>query len=175
MAEHGMVNIHPDQGADEDETTYCAVHPDRETSLRCNRCERLMCAQCAVQTPIGYRCRECVREVESGFFTGTNLDYLTGFGVSAAGGGLGAVAVGFVPFWLLAIFLGIIAGGFIAQLVIRFTGRRRGRYTAQVTTGGTLIGVYVVSLLLYGALIPPFPLLIFGGLAAAAVWGRFNV
>ena len=42
-----------------DEVTYCAVHPDRETGLRCNKCGRLMCAECAVPTPVGYRCREC--------------------------------------------------------------------------------------------------------------------
>ena len=40
-----------------EETTYCAVHPDRETSLQCNRCGRYMCVECAVHTPVGYRCR----------------------------------------------------------------------------------------------------------------------
>ena len=44
-----------------DGLTYCEVHPDRETSLRCNKCGRLMCTECAVLTPVGYRCRECVR------------------------------------------------------------------------------------------------------------------
>jgi len=40
---------------------YCYVHPDRETLLRCNRCERPICQSCAVLTPTGYRCKECVR------------------------------------------------------------------------------------------------------------------
>ncbi len=39
----------------------CANHPERETGLRCNRCGKPICSQCAVQTPVGYRCRECVR------------------------------------------------------------------------------------------------------------------
>ena len=34
---------------------YCEKHPDREARLRCNRCNRLMCTQCAVRTPTGYR------------------------------------------------------------------------------------------------------------------------
>jgi hypothetical protein len=35
--------------------------PDRETYLRCNRCERHICTSCAVLTPTGYRCKNCVR------------------------------------------------------------------------------------------------------------------
>jgi hypothetical protein len=40
---------------------HCYVHPNRETSLRCNNCDRPICAACAIRTPTGYRCRECVR------------------------------------------------------------------------------------------------------------------
>ena len=43
------------------EKMYCYNHPQRETVLRCNRCERPMCTSCAVLTPTGYRCKECVR------------------------------------------------------------------------------------------------------------------
>ena len=50
-------------------TLYCYVHPDRETGLRCNRCERPICADCAVLTPTGYRCKECVREQKKVFDT----------------------------------------------------------------------------------------------------------
>ncbi len=41
--------------------TYCANHPGVETSLRCNKCGKPICAKCAVRTPTGYRCKECVR------------------------------------------------------------------------------------------------------------------
>ncbi|HYN88142.1 MAG TPA: tetratricopeptide repeat protein, partial [Ardenticatenaceae bacterium] len=43
-----------------EEMLHCSVHPDRETMLRCNRCGRPMCPECAVRTPVGLRCRECV-------------------------------------------------------------------------------------------------------------------
>ena len=36
--------------------TYCANHPGVETSLRCNKCGKPICAKCAVRTPTGYRC-----------------------------------------------------------------------------------------------------------------------
>ncbi len=35
-----------------DETTlHCYLHPERETLLRCNNCERPICTKCAVLTP----------------------------------------------------------------------------------------------------------------------------
>ena len=37
----------------------CARHPDTETFLRCGRCDTPICAKCAVQTPVGARCRAC--------------------------------------------------------------------------------------------------------------------
>ena len=35
----------------EGEIHYCAVHNDRDTELRCNRCDRYMCIDCAKRTP----------------------------------------------------------------------------------------------------------------------------
>ena len=67
---------------EETTTLYCYVHPNRETGLRCNRCERPICADCAVLTPTGYRCRECVREQKKVFDTAEWYDYLLGFVVA---------------------------------------------------------------------------------------------
>ena len=39
-----------------DERTVCANHSDRETGLRCNRCDKFICAECASKTPVGYSC-----------------------------------------------------------------------------------------------------------------------
>ena len=68
----------------EGEIHYCAVHNDRDTELRCNRCDRYMCIDCAKRTPIGYTCRECVRGHENKFFAGTTLDY-TLVGITSLG------------------------------------------------------------------------------------------
>ena len=61
------------------ETLYCYVHPNRETSLRCNHCERPICADCAVLTPTGYRCKECVKGQQKVFDTSEWYDYVLGF------------------------------------------------------------------------------------------------
>jgi len=54
---------------------YCANHPQVETSLRCNRCGKPICPKCAVSTPTGYRCRECVRGQQKVFETAEWYDY----------------------------------------------------------------------------------------------------
>ena len=66
-------------------TLYCYVHPNRATTLRCNRCERPICAEDAVLTPTGYRCRECIRSQQRIFDTALWYDYITAFVSSAIG------------------------------------------------------------------------------------------
>ena len=160
-----------------EEATFCAVHPDRETALRCNRCDRLMCTQCAVQTPVGYRCRECVRQHDDKFFTGTNTDYLIVFAVTSILGALGLLAVllllgGFLIFVLL---LSIPIGGAIGELALRLTGRRRGRYSGYIAAGGVVAGVLTVRLFVFGTLVPNLAVIVYTGVVAVTVYGRFRV
>ena len=72
----------------ESDVNYCAVHRQRDTELRCNRCDRYMCIDCARRTPVGYTCRECVRGHENKFYQGTLVDYALVAAVSAVGGAL---------------------------------------------------------------------------------------
>src|SRR5215216_5549585 len=74
---------------------YCANHPDTETLLRCNRCEKPICLKCAVLTDVGYRCKECIRGVQASYFNAIPTDNIIGFGVATVVTAIAAPIAGF--------------------------------------------------------------------------------
>lgn len=44
------------------EAPTCYRHPDRQTYVRCNRCERYICGDCMRTAAVGHQCVECVRD-----------------------------------------------------------------------------------------------------------------
>jgi hypothetical protein len=122
----------------ETDVLYCENHPQIETSLRCNRCEKPICTRCAVLTPTGYRCRECVRGQQKTFNTAQWYDYLT---AAILGGGLSFLGSLIVPaLGFFTIFLAPIAGGLIGEAIRFGIRRRRSRRLYQVGTIATALG-----------------------------------
>ena len=50
--------------------SVCYRHPERETKLGCGRCGKPICSSCARSTTVGYRCPDCVQELQSRYHTG---------------------------------------------------------------------------------------------------------
>ncbi len=162
------------ENALENEIHYCALHPERDTELRCNRCERYMCVDCAVRTPVGYTCRECVRGHEDRFFEGTVIDYGLVAAICAAGGALTTFALLLIGgFLILGFIVAPAIGGAAAQIALQLTGRRRGRYSGYLAAGGVLAGGIASALLLFGGL--GIFTLLYLALASSAAYARFKV
>lgn len=134
---------------------YCANHPNRETMLRCNRCDKPICYQCAVQTPVGYRCKECVRGQQAVFYNATGADLPLAAATALILGGL----LGVLAFLVLgrfgwfsylgAILVGPIAGGGVAEAVRRAVRKRRARHLRWVAAAAFVAGIFLGGLLLY--------------------------
>lgn len=127
-----------------DMTMVCANHPNRETTLRCNRCEKPICTKCAVLTPVGYRCPECVRGQQRVFDTARSADGLIAAVISAAAVGVAGFILSYLGFWSLIV--APVVGGGIAEVIRRAVGRRRSRRLPWMAVLGGSLGLIVVVL-----------------------------
>lgn len=123
----------------EEELTFCANHPDKETGLRCNRCDKYICAQCAMQTPSGYRCKECIREQGKKFDTAEVQDYVIVFILSAVLSGIGAF-ISSILWFIFIFFLAPGIGVLIADIVRKAINRRRSKNLFYTAAAGVIIG-----------------------------------
>ena len=84
-----------------------------------------MCVECAIKTPTGYRCKECVRGQQKIFETAITQDYIFGVLIALALGYIGALIATRIGFFV--IFLAPFAGGIIAEAVRKVINKRRSK------------------------------------------------
>lgn len=119
-------------------TLYCDNHPNVETTLRCNRCEKPICAKCAVLTETGYRCTECVHQQQKTFDTATWFDYLLAIGIALILAYIGSLLTSRIGFF--TIFVAPIAGIVIAEAIRFVIRRRRSKRLFKATAAATAFG-----------------------------------
>ncbi len=129
-----------------DQPTVCYRHPETETALHCNRCDKPICAKCARRTPTGYRCPDCIKELGKVFVTARWYDYLTGFATAAFLSVIASLLFGLVSgfggFFLLffIVAIGAGAGSLIAEAVRVVIGKRRAKSLFITAAAGVVVG-----------------------------------
>nr|WSY53319.1 rhomboid family intramembrane serine protease [Streptomyces sp. NBC_00886] len=111
----------------------CYRHPDRETGIRCTRCERPICPECMVSASVGFQCPECVRDGSGTGHVPTAAQPRTIVG--------GAVAAD--PRLATKILIGVCVVVYLVQLAVgdRFTERFELLGQAYIPLFGSVEGI----------------------------------
>ena len=120
------------------DSLYCANHPQTDTMLRCNRCEKPICSKCAVLTDTGYRCKECVRGQQKVFETAEAIDYPIAFIIAVVLSYIGSLIAPKMHFFV--IILAPISGTIVAEAVRFSVRKRRANNLFIIAAAGALIG-----------------------------------
>lgn len=119
----------------------CANHPKVETTLRCNHCDKPICPKCAVQTPVGYRCHDCIRGHQKVFETSTAIDLPIAGAIALISVGLATVLLDLLGFW--GLFVAPIVGGGIAELIRLAVKKHRSRQLTITSIVSGILGVLI--------------------------------
>lgn len=143
-------------GAEADDCQmFCYRHPTTETWLRCGRCDQPICTKCAVQGPVGFRCRECGRVANDPLTSFTPRQLVLGLGVSTAAGAVAGFVGAYIGFF--SIVIGYFAGRIVADAVTRVIGYKRGPVMLVILFGGILVGSALGFALQYASVFAQIP------------------
>ena len=56
----------PSEGPAATGVPTCYRHPDRETWIRCQRCDKPICPDCMRDAAVGFHCPDCVKQASKG-------------------------------------------------------------------------------------------------------------
>lgn len=144
MTTEGAAAIDATSLAD-DGRLFCYRHPDRETYISCGRCDRPICTRCAMQGPVGFRCKKCGTLANDPLTKMSATQIVLGFAVAAGGGAVSGLIAG--QFSIFGIFIAFFAGGITAEAVTRVTGYKRGPLMLGIVLGGIVAGTLVGAVL----------------------------
>jgi hypothetical protein len=136
------------------ERLFCYRHRDRETWIRCGRCDQPICPSCAMQGPVGFRCRECGTPAFDPLTSFTARQIVLGALVSLVAGSFAGLVASRVGFF--GVFIAFFAGGMIAEAVTRVTGYKRGPVMWAIVFGGIVVGTAVAFAVDYAFLYAEF-------------------
>jgi hypothetical protein len=119
-----------------------------ESTLLCCKCGEVICPECAVQTPVGFRCRDCANITKLPTFRVATKHYV----IAALVGVVLAVAFGLAwafavpPMGYLNLIVGPAIGAGIGYLISLSVNRKRGLGLA-IIAGGSMGLCYLIEVL----------------------------
>lgn len=119
----------------------CDFHPGVETGVRCPDCERYICPKDMVETPVGYKCRECGLVGRPKLGGVKPRQYLLGAAAGLGSGILLGAVLAFVPFF--SFFAALLMGVAVGEATRRGAGGHRTREFAVIAGVGAALGVGV--------------------------------
>ncbi|MCH8274102.1 MAG: hypothetical protein IH851_04870 [Armatimonadetes bacterium] len=125
-----------------DGKTYCDRHANVETKLRCSRCEAFICPKCAVLTTVGYRCAACGKERSATYTLPPGL-LLLGSAGGLLLGGLGGYLSYVIHIGFFLIFVAVIIGRLVGEVVRRLIRRKSSVIVGAVTALGFMAGALI--------------------------------
>ncbi|MFF4899333.1 rhomboid family intramembrane serine protease [Streptomyces sp. NPDC001068] len=112
----------------------CYRHQDRETGVRCTRCERPICPECMVSASVGFQCPDCVRGATPGVSGPPPADTRPR---TIAGGTVAAD-----PRLLTKILIGVNLAVFLVQIAVGWTFTGDFELFGRIGTEGVAEGQY---------------------------------
>lgn len=123
-------------------TDVCYRHPDRQTGIRCQRCNRPVCGECMRPAAVGFQCPSCVGQ---GRATIRSPRTAMGAQVTASSGPMTKIILGV----LVGLFvINLIGRGLVSQqLALHNLLVAEGQYWRLVTYGFTVSGLLNMALI----------------------------
>lgn len=141
----------------------CAFHKGVETNVSCPDCGRYMCPKDMVDTPVGYKCKECGRSRRPLLGGVKPRQYALGAAAALGSGIALGLVLAFVP--VFSFWLSILGGIAVGEATRRGAGGHRTWEFAALAALGSLAGAaltFVIGL--------PAPLALLVSPIAAAVY-----
>ncbi len=112
--------------------------PQNEITLRCNKCGKPITPEEAIQTPTGYRCKDCVHKQQKVFNTSKPQDFILGIVLAAILSFLGSLVISFIGFFTFLLAPAVGVG--IAEAVRAVTQKRRSKRLFNLITYAIIVG-----------------------------------
>ena len=132
--------------------TLCNICKKTETDLRCQKCNNLICYKCITETPVGYRCANCVTYNKPPMYKIPLFTTITSSILAMIIGIIiGLISSTFIPVTtyfsfislIVSAFFGIIFSQMIFQILNWTSNGKRGKKMQIISINAIIIASFI--------------------------------